>query len=1836
MSFSKLSSMVWLTLTLAMPGLAQIVLNTTTLPNASQGVAYSTNLVSNGGTSPYSYQVTSGVLPTGITLSPQGVLAGTSQTAGSYNFSVLVRDNSNPNLTAEFPLTLLVTNNNGLRISTGSLPQGQVGQGYNATLVANGGTPPYAWDLVSGAGNLPNGLTITREGSIVGAPNFAGDFNFVVRVTDANGSGSTAISNFTLRINSSVLSVSTTSLPNGSLGAFYSQALNITGGVQPYTVSISSGSLPPGLSLGGGAVISGTPTAVGSGNFTVRVTDAVNSSAQRALSINITPQQFSINQVPLPTGQVGSPYSATVTAGGGQSPYLFTLLSGILPSGISFNNGVFSGTPTVSGNFPLTIQVRDNTNATTSGNFSLVINSTTLQLSNALLPNAVINQSYNATISASGGQAPYTFSIVSGSLPVGLALGTGGSFSGAPTTSGVFQFTVRVTDAVGALTQSIYSLTVNSSSLAFTSASIPNPRVNQTYSASLAASGGTAPYLFTIAGGSLPQGLNLGANGLISGVPTQAGSFQVTFRVQDAQQNTAQVTMTIAVEAFGFRITTSFLSSGRLGQPYSGGITAEGGTTPYAFFVLSGQLPLGVNLNFNGTLAGTPTVAGNYSFVVRAIDSANNAAEANFSLAINASNIALTSSALATGTLNQPYSASLSSTGGTSPYTYSVTSGGLPPGITLSNGGVFSGTPTSNGTFNFVVRVQDNTPTSSVFNLSITINSTTLLITTSTLPAGSVGSPYSASIAATGGTQPYGFSLNGGALPSGMVLSPNGQLSGSPTQSGSFLFGVRVTDNLGATATQNFSIEITGSGTLTIVTASLPGAQLNQLYNASVLISGGVLPYTVTIISGSLPPGLTLLANGGISGTPTVGGNYNFIFRVVDGFGSATQQSLSIAVSTSSLAIATSALPNGQLGQFYTTQLSATGGTGPYSWSIVTGTLPAGVTLNASGQLSGLPTTGGGFEVTIRVTDTTSLTASKTFQFAIGSTILGFLTTSLPQAYVNQPYSAQLQVGGGAAPYNVVLIAGSLPSGLSLTPNGLISGTPLAIFFSILTFRVTDATANTAQVNLNLAVGQSTLLFSTSSIPSAAVSQIYNTALVATGGVQPYSFTVTSGNLPPGFILSEAGILSGTTTQAGIYTFVVRVRDSANAAVSQSFNLNVLTSSLSITTTTLPNGRVGQTYLQTIQTAGGVLPIRTELLQTINVGPPPPGLTLSLGGVLQGTPTTAGTYTFSIRATDAQNLVATATYTVVIGPPAPAFTSTTLPNGRAGQAYSQALAASGGTVPYTFSLVTGLLPQGLTLSPGGLLAGTPTTAGNFTFTLRVSDAAQQTGDATYSIVIASGATPLAISALAPPPGVLNFPYNFNLSATGGREPYSWSIPVGPIPNGLRLDANGSINGLLLSPGSYQFTVRVSDSAGASADTTLGVTVAVATRLANGQVGSSYSETVPSPTTGRAPFTFALNANALGSLPEGLNLGPDGRISGTPLNPGVYTFGLLIRDASGFGSNAAVTLTVNAAPGLRIQTLTLPGGSTGAAYNQTLVASGGRAPYNWAVSSGTLPNGLVLNPVSGQLTGMPTLQGTGFFVVRVSDTAGASATGYLGISVGPAGSPLLNAITSAASYGANEIAPGELLTIFGGTLGPQTLVPFALANNAVPTLLSGTRVLFDGVAVPLIYTQAGQVSVIAPFSLESRSSTRVVVEYLGFQSTPFLMLVVASKPGLFTVDGSGEGPGAILNQNGSVNMISNRAARESVVVLYLTGAGAMSPAGLEGRIATGVSELNLPIRVSVNGAPATVLYAGNAPGLVEGVVQMNIRLPLNTVPGQNSIVVQVGPNGTTSNVTVWVE
>ena len=219
------------------------------------------------------------------------------------------------------------------------------------------------------------------------------------------------------------------------------------------------------------------------------------------------------------------------------------------------------------------------------------------------------------------------------------------------------------------------------------------------------------------------------------------------------------------------------------------------------------------------------------------------------------------------------------------------------------------------------------------------------------------------------------------------------------------------------------------------------------------------------------------------------------------------------------------------------------------------------------------------------------------------------------------------------------------------------------------------------------------------------------------------------------------------------------------------------------------------------------------------------------------------------------------------------------------------------------------------------------------------------------------------------------------------------------------------------------------------------------------------------------------------------------------------------------------------------------------------------------------------------------------------------------------------VLNAANYAGGGVAPGEIIVIFGQNLGPATLATLQLTGDglSVTTQLEQTRVLFDGIPAPLIYTSAGQLSAVVPYGIAGRGTVNLQTEYKGIRSNATPVALLEAQPGLFTRDASGGGPGAILNQDGSVNGLDKPAAAGSVIVLFGTGEGLPDPVPADGAVITGapLPRPRLGVSVTVDGQPAEVLYAGAAPALVAGVLQLNVRLPAGLTGSALPLRVSIG-------------
>ena len=767
------------------------ILTSSPLPAGTAQVDYDITLAAGGGAPPYTWNLTPGspTLPNGLALTPStGNISGTPTTTGTTPTEFRLRDSKGQSVQKLLAITINVAPT-PLAILTGSLPNGSIHQPYAVALSPTGGTSPYTWDLRSGSPPLPSGLNLSNNGVISGTPTETSTATHTFTLTDATPL--TVEKSLQLSINAIPLSIMTTSLPQGTANQSYSETLEATGGTGAYTWDLAGGSpaLPTGLTLNtSSGVISGIPTGTSNLNHTFTVTDHTPPTPQTAsktlqLIIGAQPPDLLITTTsPLPPGTVTQAYSVTLTASGGTGTKTWDMSSGSLPAGLNLSSsGVISGTPAATGTSSPTFRVRDSGNPqdTATKPLSITINLPAApRITTTSLPAGAFNGTYNQTVSVTGGIGTLVWGVTSGALPPGLDLNaSNGTISGTSTSTGSFNFTLRVTDSIPQFDLQNFTITINPpappSIIAFT---LPIGTVNQPYpNTQLTATGGALPYTWTVtpalAGGTLTLDLS---TGVISGTPTSGnnGATPHTFRVTDSTQPVHQFgeltrTLTINANVTPVTITNSSLPSGTAGQAYSGQLAASGGTPPYSFSINNGSsLPNGLSLSGSGAITGTPTTTNTNPTVFSVQDSTvpnQQSATKSLTITINAAPPPLlitTSAPLPDGTENQLYSATLAATGGTPPLTWSLASGSpaLPAGLLLDpNTGLLSGTPTTAETVSPIFKVEDAavSPQSNQKTLSITINaaSTPLTITTtSPLPTGKVGDPYNTTLSATGGT----------------------------------------------------------------------------------------------------------------------------------------------------------------------------------------------------------------------------------------------------------------------------------------------------------------------------------------------------------------------------------------------------------------------------------------------------------------------------------------------------------------------------------------------------------------------------------------------------------------------------------------------------------------------------------------------------------------------------------------------------------------------------------------------------------------------------------------------------------------------------------------------------------------------------------------------------------------------------------------------------------------------------------------------------------------------------------------------------------------------------
>ncbi len=531
---------------------------------------------------------------------------------------------------------------------------------------------------------------------------------------------------------------------------------------------------------------------------------------------------------------------------------------------------------------------------------------------------------------------------------------------------------------------------------------------------------------------------------------------------------------------------------------------------------------------------------------------------------------------------------------------------------------------------------------------------TGLTIVTTSLPSGTVGAAYSAQLASSGGTSPVSWSLSGGSsLPPGLTLdAATGTIAGTPTAASTYVFTVAATDSADSPqiATKTLSMTTQPDSTaLSVDSYWASDAEIGTPYDATLAAAGGKPPYSWSLIGGFLPPGITLAADGTLSGIPTVRGFFEASFQVTDSSSPVQTATLTGALIRVypfdvGLRITRGSLPGPAVGSAFSATFSADGGTSPYVWTVAAGALPPGLSLDATGTLSGIATTTGTYSFVIQVTDSSipADTYQRVFTLDVFTAPLSITTVSVPRGVVGNPYGYTVAANGGATPYTWSVSTGSLPPGLALDPaTGAITGTPTANGSYTFTLQVTDSSSAFEMASLQydmMIAPASDALIATTAFADGVTGIPYSVTVAGAGGTNPYAWSVQSGALPPGLSLDPAtGVLAGTPTTIGSYGFRLQVMDSSTPTkiFSDPFTIDVY-APMDVATPmgsyglSLPYGFVGSPYSETIDVTGGLPSYSFSLVS----GSLPPGLSLSASGSVQGTPTQYGTWAFSVEATD--------------------------------------------------------------------------------------------------------------------------------------------------------------------------------------------------------------------------------------------------------------------------------------------------------------------------------------------------------------------------------------------------------------------------------------------------------------------------------------------------------------------------------------------------------------------------------------------------------------------------
>ena len=1327
-------------------------------------------------------------------------------------------------------------------------------------------------------------------------------------------------------------------------------------------------------------VVSGIPTvSIPETTFIVTFTDAINNTANANFKLTVISGQITLDSTLAISSKTLTQYNLAtaftpVTAGGGIAPLVYSI-SPSLPTGLSLDitNGLISGTPTAlvtNASYTITIQDANTPRQTSSKTFTLTIEPKAISTTQSIPIKVLIEKvPYTAftPITASGGYGVLTFSVLP-NLPNGMTIdSTTGLISGTPT---------------GSSSQATYTVTATDSN---------TPPVY-------------ASNTFVLTVNSLP-----------------ALSTTLNVNTIDLKQNTV-ITSFIPVSSAGGYITSTYS--------------------------ISPTLPAGLIFNiYTGQITGTPTtISASKQYTVTVIDSADQSSSQKFLLSVSAGALVV-SQAVPTKTITQSIAVTaftpVAASGGFGTLNYSIDPA-LPTGLDFnSNTGSITGASTiPSPETNYIVTVTDQVPQQSYGTFKLTVSSppvvvTVLAIATKNLLYRTAFSTFTP-VTASGGTGTLVYSISP-ALPTGLTFNTaTGAIGGVPTViSTSTPFTVRATGSVGQYSEKTFSLSVSYAVLDTVVITATNTFTQNSAITEYIPVAGsggyGVLIYSV---SPALPSGLAYdTITGKITGTSTVSSTITVYTATITDDGSQTsskQFSLTVEAEIIPAIVTVLEISSKVVVQKDTvpafTPVTATGGKGILTYSI-SPSLPPGFTfLTTNGQIYGSPTSTSaatGYAITVRDQSSPQQSSSKSFSLTVSAPPSLIATRAVASTTLirNAAATAFIPVtaSGGVGNYSFSL-DNILATGLTYSVlTGEISGTPTSTkVLTTYTVTITDQFPQTRSTTFDLTVALPTAISLTQAVPTTTLSQNIQISpfipVTATGGYGTLTFSVDPA-LPMGLILNAStGRITGNPLMyitATVYT--VTVTDQAQQSNTQTFTLTVtppaLTARQTVSTRSLTRSVPADVFTP-ITASGGYPPYTYAINSSL-----PSGLTFDTAtGRISGTPLVVLSSTsFTITVTDSQAGSDSNSFSLTVV--APDAVSTTLDTatitGTRLETFGPIapVSATGGYGTITF-IIAPPLPIGLDFNKtNGNISGTPAATSGGSFTVTAVDTLGQISSRSFTITVEDPplVATVAISSRSLTEYSITTPFT-PITVSGGTGIYSFGITPS-LPTGLNIDTdNGQIYGTPTTTiSSTSYTVLIVDSLARPASASFNLTITAPDPLSQTRQIASVTLTYGQAFTAFVPviglggtgiLTYSLNA----PLPAGLNFDyTNGQISGVPaILSSISTYTVIITDSAVSPQTVSNTFTLKVDPLVVVATIQNPTLTlTRYAQMTAIVPVGGTGGYGsltYSVSP-SLPRGLTINNLTGQISGTPTaLYSSTSHTITVLDTMGQSATQSFFLSV----------------------------------------------------------------------------------------------------------------------------------------------------------------------------------------------------------------------------------------------